>query len=31
VEKKLIAGKEWGKIEQLTRDALALAASVKVH
>ncbi|MEI6166091.1 MAG: bifunctional 4-hydroxy-2-oxoglutarate aldolase/2-dehydro-3-deoxy-phosphogluconate aldolase [bacterium] len=31
VEKKLIAGKEWGKIEQLTRDALVLAASVKVH
>jgi 2-dehydro-3-deoxyphosphogluconate aldolase/(4S)-4-hydroxy-2-oxoglutarate aldolase len=31
VEKKLIAGKEWGKIEQLTRDALALATSVKVH
>jgi 2-dehydro-3-deoxyphosphogluconate aldolase/(4S)-4-hydroxy-2-oxoglutarate aldolase len=30
VEKKLIAAKEWGKIEQLTRDALALAAAVKV-
>lgn len=28
VEKKLIAGKEWGTIEQLTRDALAIAASV---
>jgi 2-dehydro-3-deoxyphosphogluconate aldolase / (4S)-4-hydroxy-2-oxoglutarate aldolase len=28
VEKKMIAGKEWGTIEQLTRDALAIAASV---
>lgn len=31
VEKKLIAAKEWGKIEKLTRDALALAAAVKVN
>lgn len=28
VEKKMIAGKEWEAIEQLTRDALAIAASV---
>lgn len=29
VEKKLIAAKDWKTIEQLTRDALALAAAVK--
>jgi 2-dehydro-3-deoxyphosphogluconate aldolase / (4S)-4-hydroxy-2-oxoglutarate aldolase len=28
VEKKMIAAKEWGTIEQLTREALALAATV---
>ncbi len=28
VEKKMIAAREWGTIEQLTRDALALAATV---
>ncbi len=28
VEKKMIAAREWGMIEQLTRDALALAATV---
>ncbi len=31
VEKKMIAAREWGTIEQLTRDALAIAASVTVR
>jgi 2-dehydro-3-deoxyphosphogluconate aldolase/(4S)-4-hydroxy-2-oxoglutarate aldolase len=31
VEKKMIAAKEWGTIEQLTKDALAIAASVVVR
>jgi len=31
VEKKMIAAKDWGTIEQLTRDALAIAASVAVR
>lgn len=31
VEKKMIASGEWGRIEQLTREALAIAASVTVR